>query len=312
MKNEIISVVIIWLFAVGSAFWWNMSGEKKANERLAFETARAFYQQLVTTRTWNANHGGVYVPVTKNVQPNPYLEDSQRDITTEDNIKFTKINPAYMTREIAEIASKKNRAIQFHITSLKPIRPENIATEWEKNWLISFEAGEKEKGAFLREGSKSFFRYMAPLSVEKSCLQCHAKQGYKIGDIRGGISVTLPNFSNRINLSLITGYGFATCLGVIFILTAGWLLHEKRQMLLKANQTLKDEVNRHQETINQLSKANSDVKQLRGIVPICMHCKEIRNDKGYWTQLEEYISENSEAEFSHGVCDKCVKIYYDE
>ena len=55
-----------------------------------------------------------------------------------------------MTREIAEIAARKKSGIQFHITSLKPIRPANKPTEWEANWLISFEAGEKEKGSFIR------------------------------------------------------------------------------------------------------------------------------------------------------------------
>ena len=57
-------------------------------------------------------------------------------------------------------------------------------------------------------------------------------------------------------------------------------------------------------------KAEEEIKTLRGIIPICMHCKEIRDDKGYWNQLEKYISEHSYAAFSHGICDKCLEKIY--
>ncbi|MBU1196154.1 MAG: hypothetical protein KKE62_17595 [Proteobacteria bacterium] len=60
----------------------------------------------------------------------------------------------------------------------------------------------------------------------------------------------------------------------------------------------------------ELKDAHAKIKTLSGIVPICMHCKEIRDDKGYWNQLEKYISEHSEVTFSHGLCDKCLEKYY--
>lgn len=60
----------------------------------------------------------------------------------------------------------------------------------------------------------------------------------------------------------------------------------------------------------ELQEAHSKIKTLRGIVPICMHCKGIRDDKGYWNQLEKYITEHSDAQFSHGICDKCLKKHY--
>ena len=60
----------------------------------------------------------------------------------------------------------------------------------------------------------------------------------------------------------------------------------------------------------ELKEAHSKIKTLSGIVPICMHCKGIRDDKGYWNQIEKYITEHSEAQFSHGICDKCLKKHY--
>jgi len=56
----------------------------------------------------------------------------------------------------------------------------------------------------------------------------------------------------------------------------------------------------------QLQKAVSEIKSLKGIVPICAVCKSIRNDKGYWEQIEIYIRNRSEAEFSHGLCPECT------
>jgi hypothetical protein len=54
------------------------------------------------------------------------------------------------------------------------------------------------------------------------------------------------------------------------------------------------------------------IKTLRGIIPICASCKKIRDDKGYWNQLERYIDEHSEAHFSHGICPECAaKLYPD-
>jgi DNA-binding response OmpR family regulator len=57
----------------------------------------------------------------------------------------------------------------------------------------------------------------------------------------------------------------------------------------------------------ELEEALEEIKTLKGILPICSYCKQIRNDAGYWQQVEEYISEHSEAMFSHGVCPTCYK-----
>ena len=60
----------------------------------------------------------------------------------------------------------------------------------------------------------------------------------------------------------------------------------------------------------ELQKALKEVKVLRGLIPICASCKKIRNDGGFWQQLEEYLSDHSEAEFSHGLCQPCIKKLY--
>jgi len=306
MKTGILAVTLFWLTVVGISCWWNLVDERRENEQLAFETARAFFRQLVITRIWNAGLGGVYAPVSKDLAPNPYLNDPLRDLATDKGIALTMINPAYMTRQIAEIAALEN-GVKFHITSLKPVRPANKATAWEEEWLSSFEQGAEEQGAFVSDGGQSFFRYMAPLKVEESCLKCHAQQGYKEGDVRGGISVTIPYLAEENNTILLTSYAGTAAVGVILILTGGTLLARKQAQLLRNNEALHQGIAEREQLIAELKEANSKIKTLSGIVPICMYCKGIRDDRGYWSALEKFISEHSTAQFSHGICPKCMK-----
>jgi len=64
--------------------------------------------------------------------------------------------------------------------------------------------------------------------------------------------------------------------------------------------------------IGELNNALSQVKKLSGMLPICSYCKKIRDDKGYWNQIEEYIQVHSEAEFSHGICKECAEKHFPE
>jgi hypothetical protein len=67
---------------------------------------------------------------------------------------------------------------------------------------------------------------------------------------------------------------------------------------------------KERETAQALRDALSQIKTLSGLIPICASCKKIRDDKGYWNQLEAFIQEHSEAEFSHGICPDCMKKLY--
>jgi len=66
------------------------------------------------------------------------------------------------------------------------------------------------------------------------------------------------------------------------------------------------------ERLNALRLAQEHIKTLQGILPICMHCKNIRNDSGYWDRIEDYISDNTEAMFSHSICPDCMNKHYAE
>lgn len=83
------------------------------------------------------------------------------------------------------------------------------------------------------------------------------------------------------------------------------LLDNEKSRVKKINKKLKDK-------IQEIREASEKIKTLKGLIPICSYCKKIRDDKGYWNQIEVYISKHSDAEFSHGVCVECLKKYFPE
>ena len=96
-----------------------------------------------------------------------------------------------------------------------------------------------------------------------------------------------------------TSYFFALC--VILIATAGFVLYRWRvAMLLQQERILKQRVD----------ESLAQIKVLGGLIPICANCKKIRDDRGYWNQLEKYLKDHSEAEFTHGICPECKEKLY--
>ncbi|BCS98689.1 hypothetical protein DSLASN_43210 [Desulfoluna limicola] len=293
--------VVVWTGFMAVLCLWNITNEKEQTHKLLEFQCQAMFAEVVTTRSWNASHGGVYVPVTPQIRPNPYLNVTDRDVTTLSGMQLTKINPAYMTRQIGEIAAARHQ-VWFHLTSDNPIRPENVPDDWEARALKGF----VEKGAdfsefISTEECSGHFRYMAPLWVEESCLTCHGDQGYKKGDLRGGISVSV---SADPVLAIQTDAIQKSTIGFFSVWVVGFF------GICLGYRLLKTEESKRRDLISELQVSLSEVKTLSGLLPICAHCKRIRDDKGYWEQIESYIQKHSDAEFSHGICRECINELY--
>ena len=214
-------IILFWIIVIIVSFSWNYYIVRTSIVKLVENKAQAFFSQIIVTRSWNSMHGGIYELITPNTQPNPYLLDSLRDLETINGLKLTKINPAFMTRQISEI-NKDENDLQFHITSLNPIRPGNKADLWESKALLTFEHNHKHSILELVEtDSSSMYRYIAPLITEKSCLKCHAIQGYKVGDIRGGISISFPSAVYTKSQQSQIGYLLLAHLLILFLGLAG-------------------------------------------------------------------------------------------
>lgn len=237
MKKIIILIISIWLLLICISLIWNFLNIKNEKERVAFLTARTIYRQINVVRDWNMLHKGVYVPVTPDTRPDPYLNDPYRDLEINETIKLTKINPYFMTRQLSQIAENKDD-ILFRITSLTPIRPQNRPSEKEKKALLKLRENAIEVGEFFENRSRLSFFYMAPLKAQKSCLKCHERQNHKVGEVMGGISVTLKNAPRVSILPMILGHLVMGTTGLALILFLGIKINAAYQTI--QNQSVMD------------------------------------------------------------------------
>ncbi|MBN2645998.1 MAG: EAL domain-containing protein [Desulfuromonadaceae bacterium] len=206
------------------AFEQYRNQEQLVLKMAAAELQGSFNKDLVYRR-WVAKQGGVYVPVSEHTPPNPYLAHlPHRDVETTSGKQLTLVNPAYMTRQVHELAAQQYGA-KGHITSLYPLRPENIPDAWEGACLEAIEKNPQDFTELAQIEGEEYLRFIRPMYTESICLKCHAAQGYQLGDIRGGISVSIPLASYRAaqwatfrtNLShllLIWGVGSALLLAL--------------------------------------------------------------------------------------------------
>jgi diguanylate cyclase (GGDEF)-like protein len=212
-------LLTLWCLVVLTSLGWNIKLTQDEHLHFLEDTARLIFNHVTIVRDWNADHGGVYVPVTSSTQPNEYLKVDNREIKINERLTLTLVNPAYMTRQIAERAAKSN-GIQLHITSLNPIRPMNKPTNREREALLEFEADDTSEYSRVLADNKGYrFFYMAPLVTTRACLRCHEKQGYKEGDLRGGISVTIPDVHPAPIQAIVTGHSIIGIIGIIVIIT---------------------------------------------------------------------------------------------
>lgn len=160
IKNPAYWAGVVAFFAtlITSSYLWNAEKIDQHALQMGVLRARLVFNMIQTTRSWIAGHGGVFAP------DSPELNNL---LVREGNLRI-------------------------HLTSLEPLNPANQADAWEASVLKRFESGLNEQVETVQGPEGAEFRYMAPLVVTQTCLQCHAAQGYKLGDIRGGIRVTQP------------------------------------------------------------------------------------------------------------------------
>ena len=218
-------VIGVWTLVAAASLGWNLLQDRDEALIVARNIALTNYERDVLYRRWAAAHGGVYVPVTPDTPPTPYLARlPERDIVTPSGRRLTLLNPAYMTRQIYELAQEAGLP-RGHLTSLKPLRPQNAPDAWEKKALEAFEHGKEEVSEVVSIDGQPSMRLMRPFRIDHSCLTCHEEQGYKVGDIRGGISVSVPlspiMTKSLHTWSLILGHVVLWMLGVVGIVLAG-------------------------------------------------------------------------------------------
>jgi hypothetical protein len=138
-----------------------------------------------------------------------------------------------------------------------------------------------------------FVFYFIPVAI--AGWTCGAKRGYVIAVLSAVVWLAADIFSGQ----RYTHVSFAvwnTTIRLLAFLVLAFTVARIRT-LLKQERSISDE----------LEKTLSEVKTLTGLLPICAGCKKIRNDQGYWQQIEDYISKHTSAKFTHGLCQECMQ-----
>lgn len=239
MKNKkIYFLIFIFSYIFLITFFFTL--EKVFLQEVFLNATRNIFLRDISVRRFVAKLGGVYGDINK-ISPNPYLKLQDREITASNQKTYTLINPAYFIKNVYEIM-QKDYGIISRITSPNFLNPNNAPNDIEKEALKKFEKGQKEYYKFINHNGKKTFFYMAPLYVEEGCLLCHKEQGYKLGDLRGGISVYLKSESVMSLLSNInkTGIMIITLIYIIFIY---FLLRYNRKIKKYVKEILEKEEN---------------------------------------------------------------------
>lgn len=176
-----------WLVLTFCLYRHAVQGEQAHLLELCHTRLAATAHQLMDARDWNAGHGGVYVPLSAYGEPNPWLPEKDRTLQTADGRTLVLMNPAYMSRQMAERLTEPG--FRLAIVGQAPLRPGNRADDWERHMLSTATQG----GQVFFSGEDCLpqgrLRLLRTLAAQESCLRCH--QGHREGDMLGGISISM-------------------------------------------------------------------------------------------------------------------------
>ncbi|GAB4344989.1 MAG: hypothetical protein Kow006_01630 [Gammaproteobacteria bacterium] len=232
--------VLLWSVAVGASLAWNLHLHFQGTVSRARSQAEGALVKDLAVRELIASLGGVYVPADRGVQPNPHLSHlPHRDLETKEGPLLTLVNSSYFMRLLHEHEAQAFSAkVRGHVTSLHPLREENRPDPWEREALMAFRQGAEEVAGVVEESGRKVYRLMRPRFAEAGCLACHRDQGYRVGEVLGGVSVTVP-LSDEDSVVERRGV-FAISLGHTFLwflglggLALGFRLVERREQALQ-------------------------------------------------------------------------------
>lgn len=235
VSSWLLILSLLWTLAVLASLLWNVHQVRAlVLEQASIELRANFFKDLAFRR-WASRHGGVYVPVTGDTRPDPYIDYiPERDVTTPSGRVLTLVNPALMVRQFNELA-KESYGARGHLSGLKPINPDNTPDPWEARALERFQQGEEEvSGVSFMDGAP-YLRLIRPMKMSGNCLACHRHQGYGEGDLSGGISVSIPlaplnqTADRRI-------HGLAAAHGVLWLLGLTGIGLGTRQLRSRVNE----------------------------------------------------------------------------
>lgn len=252
----LVITVVVWTLIISVSLFWHYQIANKQSIELASNVAQAYIYRDIALRRWGAAHGGVYVPVNEQVEPNPLLSHiPERDIVTPSGRILTLLNPVHILTQVMEeyrdFAIPKGKVTAQPETLLNPQK--NMPDQWELSALYAFKSGAIEKKEVVKINGIPHFRLMIPLLVNAECLQCHTNQSYQVGDLSGALGVAVPMTpylkAKQKSLTLIyISYGLFWAIGLF-------------SLIYFFNQT-KRHVHQQEQTQKKLLQLNQELEQL--------------------------------------------------
>lgn len=231
-----VTFAFTWSLAIAFSFGISAWQMHRAIQNIATVHARQAYEKEYSFRRWNELTDKAFTIIE---QP------GQTSLPTSLFMNRTIISPSGRVISTANIANVPNR---FHspgrvsdefgsrLTGFVPSMPENVPDTWEKQSLAAFTSGEQEIVSITSNGSSHFLRLMRPLTATKTCLKCHAEQGFRNGSIIGGLSIMLPmniyrSSEKRQLAALSLGHGIFWLMGLVGIRLGTRKIRRSREKL---------------------------------------------------------------------------------
>ncbi len=244
--KSVLLALLIWAAIIGGSVVWNIDQCYQSKRNLAIAEARSNWSKDNAFRTWATRHGGLYVKPDARTPPNPYLSHlPHRDVVTEQGMKLTLMNPAYMIRQMSQEFDNVY-GIKGKITSRTLLNPINRADDWELTSLAKFDNGVTEIVEQSNINGAPYIRLMKPMIMKKECESCHGHLGFKEGDIRGGVSVSVPlapywtEAVNTVQLIYITHFIIWLIGGGFVVIFWGLIKNRESQLKVANNELLEN------------------------------------------------------------------------
>lgn len=226
--------LLAWTLLLGASLAWNVGKQREITLELATNTALANFNKDVAYRLWASGHGGVYVEPSEKTPPSPWMAHlPDRDLVANDGRLLTLMNPAYMLREMMQDHGELY-GIKGRIVGIIALNPANIADPWEAEGIRQFSAGLKDEVMEVSDiDGAPFLRLFKPFRMEASCQKCHGHLGFKDGEVRGGIGVSVPLAPYQASEAAVVRTMSATH-GTVWltgVLAIGWLARRSHARL---------------------------------------------------------------------------------
>ena len=246
----LVCIALVVIPTLGIIITWNgIQHEKESNDQVVNQ-ARVLSRQIILTRQWISDCGGVFVNLkSRGAKDISCFFDDK--LQTADG-SFQRFTPSMVTRKLSQYSSRQD-LYRFRLASLNPLNPDNLPDGFEREALNLFRAKKvTETFRFAGYNGRQYFQYMVPLYMEKECLKCHTRKEDSVNAIGGGLSVFLPidkmlSATRQNHLKLA-----AAGTGLIFI-TIFTLFILMRRFVIKPLKSL-------EEMADEIGKGNLDAR----------------------------------------------------